>query len=128
MDARRPQRCGRTPPSVGAPVLAVQSLRGFDGVDNTAAKFLLQQALKKKEEEEEERRKREKEEKRLAAHDEATAALPTLRTCTTAGTDATTEYPTIRSCRHRGLASLCGPHGCKANGMPHSRDPQKFGA
>ena len=55
-------------PSVGAPVLAVQSLRGFDGVDNTAAKFLLQQALKKKkkkeeeeEEEEEERRKREEE-------------------------------------------------------------------
>ena len=62
VDARRPQRCGRTPPSVRAPVLAVQSLRGFDGVDNTAAKFLLQQALKKKkaEEEEEERRKRER--------------------------------------------------------------------
>ena len=50
VDARGPQRCGRTVPSVGAPVLAVQSLRGFDGVDNTAAKFLLQQALKKKEE------------------------------------------------------------------------------
>ena len=48
VDARRPQRCGRTPPSVGAPVLAVQSLRGFDGVDNTATKFLLQQAVKKK--------------------------------------------------------------------------------
>ena len=63
VDARGPQRCGRTVPSVGAPVLAVQSLRGFDGVDNTAAKFLLQQALKKKkeEEEEEERRKREEE-------------------------------------------------------------------
>ena len=28
--------------------LAVQSLRGFDGVDDTAAKFLLQQALKLK--------------------------------------------------------------------------------
>ena len=54
VDARGPQRCGRTVPSVGAPVLAVQSLRGFDGVDNTAAKFLLQQALKKKKEEEEE--------------------------------------------------------------------------
>ena len=79
VDARRPQRCGRTPPSVGAPVLAVQSLRGFDGVDNTAAKFLLQQALKKKKEEEEERRKREQEEKRLAAHDEATAALERAR-------------------------------------------------
>ena len=63
VDARRPQRSGRSPPSVGAPVLAVQSLRGFDGVDNTAAKFLLQQTLKKKKEEEEERRKREKEEK-----------------------------------------------------------------
>ena len=37
VDARRPQRSGRSPPSVGAPVLAVQSLRGFDGVDNTAA-------------------------------------------------------------------------------------------
>ena len=62
VDARRPQRSGRSPPSVGAPVLAVQSLRGFDGVDNTAAKFLLQQTLKKKkDEEEEERRKREKE-------------------------------------------------------------------
>ena len=64
VDARGPQRCGRTVPSVGAPVLAVQSLRGIDGVDNTAAKFLLQQALKKKkkeEEEEEERRKRKEE-------------------------------------------------------------------
>ena len=79
VDARRPQRCGRTPPSVGAPVLAVQSLRGLDGVDNPAAKFLLQQALKKKEEEEEERRKREKEEKRLAVHEEAAAALERAR-------------------------------------------------
>ena len=62
VDTRVPQRCVRSAPSVGAPVLAVQSLRGFDGVDNTAAKFLLQQALKKKkEEEEEERRKREEE-------------------------------------------------------------------
>ena len=52
VDARRPQRCGRTPPSVGAPVLAVQSLRGFDGVDNTAAKFLLRRTLNKKKEEE----------------------------------------------------------------------------
>ena len=52
VDARGPQRCDRTVPSVGAPVLAVQSLRGFDGVDNTAAKFLLQQALKLKKEKE----------------------------------------------------------------------------
>ena len=35
----------------------VQSLRGFDGVDDTAAKFLLQQALEKKKEEEEEERR-----------------------------------------------------------------------
>ena len=51
-----PQRCDRRVrgTSVGAPVLAVQSLRGFDGVDDTVAKFLLQQALKKKKEEEEE--------------------------------------------------------------------------
>ena len=74
VDARGPHRCGRTVPSVGAPVLAVQSLRGFDGVDNTAAKFLLQQALKKKKEvEEEERRKREEElradEKKLEARE-----------------------------------------------------------
>ena len=59
VDARRPQRCGRTPPSVGAPVLAVQSLRGFDGVDNTAAKFLLRQTLKMKEEEEEDKKVKE---------------------------------------------------------------------
>ena len=54
VDARGPQRCARTvrSTSVGAPVLAVQSLRGFDGVDDTAAKFLLQQALKKEKEEE----------------------------------------------------------------------------
>ena len=70
VDARRPQRCGRTPPSVGAPVLAVQSLRGFDGVDNTATKFLLQQALKKKKEEE--RVKREEEQvKRQEDQEEA---------------------------------------------------------
>ena len=58
VDARGPQRCDRTvrSTSVRAPVLAVQSLRGFDGVDDTAAKFLLQQALKKEKEEEEERR------------------------------------------------------------------------
>ena len=43
--------------SRGAPLLAVQSLRGFDGVDDTAAKFLLQQALEKKKEEEEEERR-----------------------------------------------------------------------
>ena len=45
--------------SVGAAVLAVQSLRGFDGVDDTTAKFLLQLALKMKEKEEEERVMRE---------------------------------------------------------------------
>ena len=66
VDARGPQRCDRTVrgTSVGAPVLAVQSLRGFDGVDDTAAKFLRQQALKEKKEEEEEER-REEERKKL---------------------------------------------------------------
>ena len=58
VDARGPQRCGRTTPSVEAPVLTVQSLRGFDGVDNTAAKFLLRKTLMKKYEEEEKERKR----------------------------------------------------------------------
>ena len=65
-EAPGPQRCDRTVRgiSVGAPLLAVQSLRGFDGVDNTAAKFLLQQALKlKKEEEEEEKREKARKEK-----------------------------------------------------------------
>ena len=64
-EAPGPQRCDRTVrgTSVGVPLLAVQSLRGFDGVDNTAAKFLLQQALKlKKEEEEEKERRRKREE------------------------------------------------------------------
>ena len=56
VDARGPQRCVRSAPSVGAPVLAVQSLRGFDGVDDTAAKFLLQLALQMKEEEEEDKK------------------------------------------------------------------------
>ena len=46
VDARGPQRCVRTVPSVGAPILAVQSLRGFDGVE-----FLLQLAVKLKEKE-----------------------------------------------------------------------------
>ena len=73
-EAPGPQRCDRTVrgTSVGAPVLAVQSLRGFDGVDDTAAKFLLRQALKKKEEEEEDwrlsvakRNEEEKEERRM---------------------------------------------------------------
>ena len=45
----------------GAPLLAVLSLRGFDGVDDITAKFLLQQALVLKEKEEEERVKREQE-------------------------------------------------------------------
>ena len=74
-EAPGPQRCDRTVrgTSVGAPVLAVQSLRGFDGVDDTAAKFLLRQALKKKKEEEEvdwrlsvaKRNEEEKEERRM---------------------------------------------------------------
>ena len=37
--------------SQGAPLLAVQSLRGADGIDDTAVKLLLQLALKKKKEE-----------------------------------------------------------------------------
>ena len=55
VDARRPQRCGRTVPSVGAPVLTVQSLR--------------QQALKKKKEEEEEERRKRDEKKKLEARE-----------------------------------------------------------
>ena len=56
----------------GAPLLAVSSLRGFDGVDDITAKFLLQQALKMKEKEEEERVKREKEQlKRQEDQEEA---------------------------------------------------------
>ena len=47
--------------AAGAPLLAVSSLRGFDGVDDITAKFLLQQALVLKEKEEEERVKREQE-------------------------------------------------------------------
>ena len=35
VDARGAQRCVRTVPSLGAPVLAVQSLCGFDGVSTT---------------------------------------------------------------------------------------------
>ena len=65
LEAPGPQRCDRTVrgTSVGAPLLAVQSLRGFDGVDDTAAKFLLLQALKmKKEEEEKERKEKEMQE------------------------------------------------------------------
>ena len=47
--------------AAGAPLLAVSSLRGADGVDDTAVKFLLRAELKKKkkEEEEEEERKQE---------------------------------------------------------------------
>ena len=65
-----PQRCDRTVrgTSVGVPLLAVQLLRGFDGVDDTAAKVLLQQALMlKKEEEEEEKERKEKEMQDLLA-------------------------------------------------------------
>ena len=62
------QRCVRTVrgTSVGAPLLAVQSLRGFDGVDDTAARFLLRQALKKEEEEEKERKEGEEGEEGVA--------------------------------------------------------------
>ena len=42
-----------------APLLAVSSLRGADGVDDTAVKYLLRAELKKKKEEEEEERKQE---------------------------------------------------------------------
>ena len=48
---------GRLGPAVtvaaGAPLLAVSSLRGADGVDDTAVKYLLQADLKKKRKEEE---------------------------------------------------------------------------
>ena len=69
-EAPGPQRRDRTVrgTSVGSSLLAVQSLRGADGVDNTAAKFLLQQALKmKKEEEEEKERRRKREEAQYEA-------------------------------------------------------------
>ena len=39
--------------AAGAPLLAVSSLRGADGVDDTAVKYLLRGELKKKKEEEE---------------------------------------------------------------------------
>ena len=42
-----------------APLLAVSSLRGADGVDDTAVKYLLRAELKKKKREEEEERKQE---------------------------------------------------------------------
>ena len=75
-EAPGPQRCDRTVrgTSVGAPLLAVQSLRGFDGVDNTAAKFLLQQALKLKKEEEEEK-EREQARKKKEAQEKADLEL-----------------------------------------------------
>ena len=40
--------------AAGIPLLAVSSLRGADGVDDTAVKFLLRAELKKKNKEEEE--------------------------------------------------------------------------
>ena len=45
-------RCDRTVrgTSQGAPLLAVQSLRGADGIDDIAVKLLIQLALKKKKE------------------------------------------------------------------------------
>ena len=42
--------------AAGAPLLAVSSLRGADGVDDTAVKYLLRAELKKKKKEEEEER------------------------------------------------------------------------
>ena len=42
--------------AAAAPLLAVSSLRGADGVDDTAVKYLLRAELKKEEEEEEERK------------------------------------------------------------------------
>ena len=76
-EAPGPQRCDRTVrgTSVGAPLLAVQSLRGFDGVDDTAAKFLLQQALKMKKEEEEEKERKEKELQEMEEDKKAKKAL-----------------------------------------------------
>ena len=59
-----PQRCDRTVrgTSQGSPLLEVQSLRGADGIDDTAVKLLLQLALKKKKEEEDEEEEEEEEE------------------------------------------------------------------
>ena len=56
---RWPGRRVRQPRAVTwlpAPLLAVSSLRGADGVDDTAVKYLLRAELKKKKEEEEERK------------------------------------------------------------------------
>ena len=50
-----------------APVPAVSSLRGADGVDGTAVKFLLRGELKKKEEEKERKADEEKHERRMLA-------------------------------------------------------------
>ena len=67
-----PQGAAATGGYVGALLLAVLSLRGFDGVDDITAKFLLQQALVMKEKEEEERVKREQEQlKRQEDQEEA---------------------------------------------------------
>ena len=76
-EAPGPQRCDRTlrGTSVGAPLLAVQSLRGFDGVDDTAAKFFLQQALKLKKEEEEEKERKVKEMQEIEEDKKAKKAL-----------------------------------------------------
>ena len=53
--------------AAGAPLLAVSSLRGADGVDDTAVRTLLKLALQKKKDEEEEERKRTVEELRQAS-------------------------------------------------------------
>ena len=76
-EAPGPQRCDRTVRGtlVGAPLLAVQSLRGFDGVDDAAAKFLLQQALKMKKEEEEEKERKEKDMQEMEEDNKAKKAL-----------------------------------------------------
>ena len=67
-ELRGPQRSDRTVrgTSQGTPLLAVQSLRGADGIDDTAVKLFLQLALQKEKEDEEEERKGEEAEAKEA--------------------------------------------------------------
>ena len=60
--------------AAGAPLLAVSSLRGADGVDDTAVKFLLRAELRKKKKEEEEK-EREQARKLKEAQDKADLEL-----------------------------------------------------
>ena len=53
----------------GAPLIAASSLRGDDGVDDTAVKFLLRAGLLKEEEEKERKAEEEKHERRMLALD-----------------------------------------------------------